>query len=831
MTQIVNACGPKDAKIMLVGEAPGAQEAKQGKPFVGPAGKLLNECLRYAGINRQECYITNVIKERPPKNNIKPFINLSADSPISGTSMGERAIEYIEMLEQEIRTVDPNVIVPLGSVANWALTGIRKGITKWRGSIIESTLVPSKKVIPCIHPSAALRMYIWRYFIIFDLQRVRDESSFPEIREPAINLIIGPSFRESIDYLHACENNSRISFDIEVYNEEVSCISFSHSGSSAISIPFIYENGAYFDPEQELEIWLKIADLLEDNSIEKLAQNANFDTSFLFRKYGIKAHNLEDTMIAEAILYPDFPKGLDFITTQYTKIPYYKDDGKFTQQNNRKFWLYNAKDAIVLMQAFPAQETELNRLGNTDSYKHQSALLEPLLFLTEHGMKIDTEGLQRKHEETEFELQALEKELNKLAGKEINPRSPKQLQEYFYIDLGIKAYRKGGRPTTDEKALKQLAAGTSKREGRPEASILLRHRELQTLDSRYYTMKLDDDNRLRSSMNPVGTRYSRLSSSKTIFGTGANMQNQPHSLKEYQLVDEGCVGFEIDLGQAENRIVAYLGPDPTMIDAFENGKDIHSLTASFIAPAFGENLTPEEIREQADNDINTDKIGKGNHPWRYWGKKSNHALNYGLGVNNFAEQLEIPKEEARAISNRYHSGYPGVHQMHRMVEEQLKKNRTLTNLYGRKYTFTDRWGGQLFKDAYAYIPQSSVAEKINREGILFMYYSQFKNAPLNYTYNPMMECTILLNQVHDSVVFQIPLEYGWRTIADAVDQIVKSLETPLSWRGREFVIPAEVEVYPENFLDGFKIDIHTSSATELEYKYKEYMEKNQGEKL
>lgn len=826
MGNIVKPTGPLDAEIAIVGEAPGYNEVKQGKPFVGRSGKLLSECLRNAGINRHDCYITNVVKERPPKNNIKKFIDLGNQSPIPNNNYGERAVSYIEMLEDELDSCEANVIVAVGNIPLWTLTGIRGGITKWRGSILESTLLPGRKVIPVIHPSAALRMYIWRYFITFDLQRVRDESEFPEIREPSINYYLRPTFKEAMQYLNQCEDAGTFSFDIEVYNGEVSCIGFSSSPTSSMSIPFIYENGDYFDPDQETEVWLRIGELLEDEDLTKIVQNANFDTSFLFRKYGIKPRNLEDTMIAQAILYPDFPKGLDFITAQYTKIPYYKDDGKFQAQVNEKFWLYNAKDAVVLMQAFPAQETELERQGNMDSYEHQSGLLEPLLFLTEHGIKMDTEGLERKHQETLLELQKLEDEFNHLAGKEVNLKSPKQLKEYFYLDLGIKAYRKGGKPTTNEKAMKQLAAGTSKRDGLREAEIVLEHRQLQTLDSRYYTMKLDADNRLRSSMNPVGTRYSRLSSSKTIFGTGANMQNQPHSLKEFQLVDEGCIGFEIDLGQAENRIVAYLGPDPTMIDAFENDKDIHSLTASFIAPAFGEHLSPEEIREQYENDITCD-IGNGTHPWRYWGKKSNHALNYGLGTHSFAEHLEIPKEEASAIWHRYHNGYPGVHQMHRMVEEQLKKNnRTITNLFGRRYTFRERWGDQLFKDAYAYIPQSSVAEKINRQGVMYAYNSQLENPPLNYTYDPAMRGIILLNQVHDSVVFQIPLEMGWKYIAHAVQKIVKSLETPLTWRGREFVIPAEVEVYPENFLDGFEVDPKDIDFDyTLQASYSKYMER------
>src|SRR5690606_8827381 len=144
--------------------------------------------------------------------------------------------------------------------------------------------------------------------------------------------------------------------DIEVMNEEISCISFSISPTEGISIPFVLSGTDYFTPDQELEIWKEIASILEDPNIKKIGHNYIFDMSFIYRKYGIITRNFDCSMIAQGIAYPDFPKGLDFVTSMNTREPYYKDDGKKwlkTGGSYRDFWVYNAKDSLVCQESFP----------------------------------------------------------------------------------------------------------------------------------------------------------------------------------------------------------------------------------------------------------------------------------------------------------------------------------------------------------------------------------------------------------------------------------------------------------------------------------------------
>ena len=243
-------------------------------------------------------------------------------------------------------------------------------------------------------------------------------------------------------------------------------------------------------------------------------------------------------------------------------------------------------------------------------------------------------------------------------------------------------------------------------------------------------MKLDEDGRMRCSFNPVGTEQGRISSSKTIRGTGANLQNQPPETQAMMLADPDCILINQDLGQAENRVVAYIAGEHRMINAFEKGIDIHKQTGSLISE-----VPIEEVTDEQRSD----------------GKKANHGLNYDLGYKSFALIYQMPEKQAKFIVDRYHSVYPGVRQWHNSVREELSRQaRTLVNCYGRKRVFLDRWGHELFKVAYSYCPQSTVAEKMNQDGVLFIYDRQDLFPEVQF-----------LNTIHDSIRYQVPISVGY----------------------------------------------------------------------
>jgi DNA polymerase I-like protein with 3'-5' exonuclease and polymerase domains len=237
--------------------------------------------------------------------------------------------------------------------------------------------------------------------------------------------------------------------------------------------------------------------------------------------------------------------------------------------------------------------------------------------------------------------------------------------------------------------------------------------------------------------------------------------------------DEGYLFYSFDLSQIENRIVAYVGRCTSMMEAFEAGIDLHRLTAALIFN--------KEIHEVSDEPRSC-SLGSGEFSERFWGKKSNHSLNYDYGYKSFALLYEVPEREAKWITERYHHVYPEVRaNYHSGIVAQLARDRTLTNLFGRRRKFLAEWGDKLFKVAYAFIPQSTTADKIDEHGLCFIWenYERFEGLQL-------------LNVVHDSIGFQLPLSIPWKEHARMLMEIKESLEIPLIYNDREFIVPADL---------------------------------------
>src|SRR5438093_11365523 len=145
-TQTVFGTGRRRAKVMLIGEQPGNEEDLTGKPFVGPAGRLLNDALEEAGIDRSQTYVTNVVKHFKWEPRGKRRIHKKPNA--------QEITACRPWLEAEIALVKPKVIVALGATAAQALLGPKFRVTKQRGELIESTLAPY--VMATVHPSSIL---------------------------------------------------------------------------------------------------------------------------------------------------------------------------------------------------------------------------------------------------------------------------------------------------------------------------------------------------------------------------------------------------------------------------------------------------------------------------------------------------------------------------------------------------------------------------------------------------------------------------------------------------------------------------------------------------
>lgn len=159
-TQAVPGEGALDAAVMLVGEGPGFNEDKQGRPFVGAAGKFLNDLLAEAGLNREEVFITNIVKHRPPNNRDPSTDEVDACFP---------------WLDQQLALIKPRIVMTLGRFAmERFLTEAERGgrgISKIHGQVFEKD---GRYIIPLFHPAAALHQERWRPDLIQDMRTLRE---------------------------------------------------------------------------------------------------------------------------------------------------------------------------------------------------------------------------------------------------------------------------------------------------------------------------------------------------------------------------------------------------------------------------------------------------------------------------------------------------------------------------------------------------------------------------------------------------------------------------------------------------------------------------------
>lgn len=839
--RLIPPSGRLDARVAIVGELPGKSELAKGVPFVGSTGHVLDILLHSAGLQRRDCYLTYLIKEFT--DSIEDFICYKP--PVGKQGKGKKYPyqaaedvwyneEYLiwrTALYKELEQTEAKLIIPMGNAALFALTG-KWGITRWRGSLLWNDRL-GKKVIPTIHPAATFSQYIYQYYIIQDLTKAYEElTTYADQGLPEKQLIINPTFEQAYSYLICCAESEIVGYDIETVRTEKrdngfvdweqSCYSLSYEAASGICIPYLDKNGNnYWSPEQELQLNRYLWDrILRNPKVTKVIQNAMFDASFLLKKHGVFIRNIEDTMVAQGIMTPDFEKNLGFLTSIYTREYFYKDTGKQHIKQGGGTWesfqLYSAKDAANLLDIFSKQKAELIKQGNWETYRQQVRLLNPLLLMGYVGSRVDNQMLDASSVALQRQEDDLLLQINRICGEAINPKSPDQLKKYFYEKLRLKPRRdrKSGEVTVNEEALKSIAS----KDKRPEASLILELRKVAKLRSTYMEVTLDEDSRLRTNFNPVGTKFGRLSSSKTIFETGGNMQNQPPAFKKRIIADPGCVICNIDLAQAENRLVANFAPEPQMLAAFEQGISLHSQTGAMLASAFlQESVAWERVeaddaaygkskKEGTDGSQYCAPIGGGTKTWRHWGKTSNHALNYDLGPINFARMMEITTAEGNWIRDAYFQSYPGVRQYHEWVKYELKQGRFLTNPFGRKILLLGRAGDDLYKQGYACLPQSTVADIINRRGLIPIYEEQDKYAPL-----------ILQNQVHDSIVVQLQLSrYRLAEIYQSLVWLKESLEQSISYRGRDFIIPAEFELgMSMGELSKVRLDSYDSFAGKL----------------
>lgn len=756
----VNSTGPKDAKICLIGEAPGVEEERVGFPFVGSSGRLLEGLLTKVGTTKARCYVTNVVKIRPPRND---FGVLYEDA--SRRSPTRELLTWHELLRRELSDVKANIIVPLGNEALYAVTG-SKGVMAKRGSVY---VIDGKKVMPTIHPAAILRMWEHHTLVQFDLKRAVVESRTPGYTYKPPLLHIRPSYSEVIDELTRLASSKYVSFDIETAGDLLTAIAFSDRTDYGFCVPFFKSYGeGYWDKDEELQILKHIKALL-GCSVKKIAQNAQFDMTFLKFYYGIDVSNLwYDTMCMHSLVYAELPKGLATLTSIYTRHPYYKDmrqSGRF----GTTLWNYNAMDAAVTYECAMELEKELHEMDMMKFYRtHINPLIYPLMDMQLRGVKVDLPRRAEARAELTTRLADLKTRLSNNVGYEFNPLSPKQVSDLLYnkLRLPTRVSRTTGKATTNQEALEKLGAKYPS----PLFKLLLDYKKTSKVLGNWIDSPIDKDGRIRTSYVIGGTTTGRLASRKSLFGTGTNLQNLPPGWPRRLLIpDEGKIFIAPDLSQAEARAVAWLSEDEHLIQVFKSSSDIHRQLASWVfRTSFGQ-VTDEQRR---------------------LAKRLVFGCNYGMSFRAFAIYATVTERDAKALIERYFITFPRIRAWQASVRAELGNSRMLVTPLGRKRLFFGRWGEDLYRAAYAYVPQSIVGDLLNM--ILVDVWRAIQQTKIDMQ---------LALQVHDEIVVQVSKD----RVKRALEILSDSFRVSITVKRRSFTIPVGFKIGP-NYNDLKKID-------------------------
>jgi len=788
-------CPPTDniktAEIAMVGEAPSDIELLKGEPFVGPAGAQFNRICAAVRLARYQIYITNACKAKLPKNNANKL----------WTAKGYRHPDWKELqtrLIDELSKFNGKVIMLLGATAMQLLidTPQYNSVAKYRGSFYPAELFPhlkdklAGKIIGISYHPAFTMYYsqpIAFYTMLIDFNKALKITEDPNILKDNTDIRVRPSFDDVMQFYALVKSKEHIGFDIEATPEFITCFSlaiYHEDKIISMSIPLMDNQGNYWTTGDEVKIWAGLAEILIDPKLKIICQNGMFDVMFILRTMNIKTDNFYfDTMLAQHRCYTELPKGLDYLTSAYTYYPYYKDEGKQSHLSVIKdwpqYWKYNAKDSAYLLPIAEALIKELEEFDSTDVMQYTMDLHKPLMEMEFNGILTDRQGILSARKEYEEKIITMQKQLNELAGKEINPNSAKQMIAYFYGVCMIKPYvnRATGNATCNTVALHRIAKKGVK--GSEEAKLIIKIRKYRKLVSTYFNVPVDADNRLRCSHKISGTVSGRISTERTFFGTGANLQNQPYLFKYYLIADPDWILCECDLAKAEAHVVAYLTQDANMIESFESGIDVHSFNASKIF-----NVPIEEVIHEAK----TKKIDQ-KSTMRFMGKKVVHASNYAMGPQTFSDNLaaeEIFKGQAecKRLLQSYQDRFPGLKRWHRSIEEEVQNTRILYNLFGSPRRFLGEMKPALYRNAYSYKPQSTVAELLNRGMVKCANDPRLGKDAFDIR---------MLTTVHDSFVFQFH-KNKIPNLLQILLIIKDHMSHTFTYKGRSFTIGLDAKI-------------------------------------
>jgi uracil-DNA glycosylase family 4 len=569
--------GPHNARVVLVGEAWGANEAQQRRPFVGHSGQELDRMLKEAGLSREAILCTNLVHTQPPSNDFTHFLvsnkEAKAHDQYHGIHPKPILSQGINNLWNLLNHVRPELVIAAG---NWPLHILTEhgspttkagykvpgGISSWRGSQTYSRLPTGGSqwasshdrlnVLPIVHPAAIIREWGLRHITVHDLRSRAARFLKGELfwDEPEVNDVFRPTFQEVMCSLNQCIaiiqiKKLRLAVDIETVQKRfISCIGLGDD-RFALCIPFFYFDQhlvkSYWTLEEELEIWSRLHVLLTSPNLEIVGQNFIYDSLFIKRYSGIDAFVSFDTMVAHHLLYPGTPKGLHYLSSLYCDHHcYWKDESEewaISSITAEDLWRYNCKDIRRTYECSEVLRSLINRknYGEALAWRlrewklSRKMALRGINFNNQLRILMQRDCIEQRNELEKWLLEVVPDYWQRNTTGAAWYDSPKMLAYILYDRLGIipVLHKKTKRPTCDDTALEELISRKNLSWMAPMLRRIQSLRSLNVFKSHFLDIELGPSGRYNNQWNVAHPETFRWSSSANPLGEGTNTQNIP----------------------------------------------------------------------------------------------------------------------------------------------------------------------------------------------------------------------------------------------------------------------------------------------------------------
>lgn len=841
--QKVASHGSSTAAIFFLGGYPLSDDLASGQALSGFNERTINSFLKPIKKSLRECYRSVFIKEK---------LEYSGTNP---TKL-KRALEkinyhlYESILCEELREVQPTVIVPMDDISLAAvfphINQIRKPkgrkywINCYRGSILPLRLdwqiqMPTCRVIPTLSPQILQADYSARAYIQLDYNRIAINSLKRSAIEEVGLVWIAKTAKQVNNFFNRNINElayRRVTVDVETWYGMLTCICFCFDGNESMSVPLVSDE---ISSGEMALMWISIAKVLASEYIEKEGQNFKYDWAILERHGFVVNNVIHDTNLKGRLIYPEFPGGLDFYTSIYTDMPYYKDEGKAYNDKlytRDKLYLYNGKDGISTNQVGKGQDKDLEEDGLMDLYRSEIA---PSIIIyknmDETGILIDQQQRDKLHEKYNNHYEIQLKVLRARVGDDkFNPRSSDQVGKFVYEVLkyparfktdeetGKKTY-KTDKDTLDDLLINHAEQNTMGRLGYVAISEIIMCKKLGTI-LQYIKTPLHPEGHWRGISNMAGAETGRTTSSKSI-DERFRYENEPRgndgkitkrlgrSLQTitkhgFSIDEEIFTGFEdrtiaqdirsmfvphrgfcfieCDGSQAEARVVAILADDMEMLAMFDQKPNIHKKTAAMIFK-----VDPNIIEKEKPY---IPKIGTS---YYHVGKISRHAGNNNMKAARLSQMSHIPIAETTRILEIFHSMHPNIRGVfHKQIRDCINNTRTLVNPNGRRRVFWGRLDEALINEAIGTIQQGTISDT-----------TKFSMHRVVSAMSGYMKDYYFLNEAHDGVLTEVRIgrEMEFANVFKKIyERPINFLNCSLS-RNVDLVIPCEISRSDLNWMD------------------------------